>query len=52
MTKNAKYRECYKIANRIVKEKMKERKNRIWESKYKEVDSMVGGLRSTKYGVF
>jgi len=46
MTKNAKDRKCYKRANRIMKERVKERKNRMWEVKYKEVDSMVGIDRS------
>jgi hypothetical protein len=34
--KNAENRERYKRANKIVKEKVKERKNKIWEMKYRE----------------
>jgi len=33
--------ESYKRANRIMKEKLKERKNKIWEAKCREVDNMI-----------
>jgi len=45
MTKNAEDRERYKRANRIVKERVKERKNRMWEVKCREMNSMVGNLK-------
>jgi len=41
MTKNAEDREHYKRANRIVKKTVKEKKNRMWKMKCREVDSMI-----------
>jgi len=40
MTKNIENRECYKRV-KIVKKRVK-KKNRMWELKYKERDSMIG----------
>jgi len=45
--KNVGDREHYE-ASRIMKERVRERKNRMWEVKYKEVDSIVEGLQSTE----
>jgi len=41
MTKNVVDRERHKKANRIVKERITESKNRMWQIKYKEIDSMI-----------
>jgi len=52
MIKNA--NNSYKRANRIVKEReivkerVKEKENRMWKLKYKEMDSMDKGSRSTE----
>jgi len=43
LNENAKDKEHYKKANRTVKERNKERKNKTWEVKYRKVDNMVGG---------
>jgi len=39
---NAEDRDWYKRANTIMKERVKERRNRMWKVKYREVNNMVG----------
>jgi hypothetical protein len=49
MIKNVENREHYKRTNnseRIMKERVKKEKNRIWKMKCREVDDMVGGSQS------
>jgi len=48
IAKNIEDRKHFKRTNRIVKERIKERKNRMWEVKYKEIDSMFGNSQLIK----
>lgn len=48
MTRTTEDRKSYKRANKIVKDKIKYEKNRMWELKCREIDRMVGGSQSSE----